>query len=225
MRLLIIEDNPRLAALLAERLGVRGFSCDQAPSLASATELLEQTAYDLVVLDLGLPDGDGVHWLQARRAESVHPPTLILTSRNALEDRLAGLNGGADDYLVKPFEFEELLARLRVLTRRFGPRGQDSLSVGALRFDTAARCGSYGGVPVPLSRREADLLELLMRNAGTLVSRERLTQMVGRHGKPMTPNAIEAAISRLRRKLEASGGVGMLHTLRGLGYLLREVER
>lgn len=174
-----------------------------------------------MILDLGLPDGDGLQWLQSRRELGTLPPTLILTARGALEDRLAGLNGGADDYLTKPFEIEELLARLRVMMRRPGLRAQPFLEAGPLRFDTARRTGSCRGTPLELSRLEADLLELLMRDAGSVVPRRSIEESLYSRDSSPTQNAMEAIVSRLRRKIEAAGGQNLLHTVRGIGYLLR----
>ncbi|KQW80827.1 response regulator [Brevundimonas sp. Root1279] len=221
MRLLLVEDNVRLSDLVSERLNARGFCCDCAYTLQSAVECLDTSTYDLVVLDLGLPDGDGQQWLQAQRRRGFLPPTLILTARNGLEDRIEGLNAGADDYLAKPFEVEELIARLRALMRRPGLRSQPVLEVGALRFESASRAGAFDGAPLDLSRREADLLELLMRNAGSLVPRRVIDDALYGIEEAVTPNAVEAIVSRLRRKIETAGGEAMLHTVRGIGYLLR----
>jgi two-component system response regulator QseB len=221
LRLLIVEDNRHLSEVLSERLSARGFSCAQAHTLGSADDLLGADRFDLLVLDLGLPDGDGLQWLQSRRETGALPPTLILTARGALEDRLAGLNGGADDYLVKPFEIEELLARLRVMMRRPGLRSRPFLEVGPLRFDSARRTGSCRGEPLELSRLEADLLELLMRDAGSVVPRRSIEESLYSRDSSPTQNAMEAIVSRLRRKVEAAGGQNLLHTVRGIGYLLR----
>jgi two-component system response regulator QseB len=221
VRLLIVEDNLHLGRLIAERLTVHGFSCDQAHTLLSAREYLAASSYDLVILDLGLPDGDGLSWMQAQRGGSQLPPTLILTARNALEDRIAGLDAGADDYLVKPFEIDELLARLRALMRRPGRRDQPVMEVGALRFEAASRTASYDGTPLELSRRESDLLELLMRHAGALVTRRTIEDALYNLDDTVTANAVEAVVSRIRRKLETAGGQSILHTVRGIGYLIR----
>ena len=221
MRLLIVEDNVRLGELLAEGLGRRGFSCDVAPRLALADEAMATARYDAIILDLGLPDGDGAEWLSARRRHSGMPPALMLTARGGLEDRVAGLDAGADDYLGKPFEIEELAARLRALLRRPGPRSEVVLELGGLRFDTASRLAGFEGQVLDLSRREADLLELLLRRPGSVVSRASIENALYAFSEPVTPNAVEAVVSRLRRKLEEAGAAGLLHTIRGVGYLLR----
>lgn len=222
MRLLIVEDNARLGELLAEGLGRRGFSCDVAHQLADAEELMATAQYDALVLDLGLPDGDGASWLTRRRQLGWMPPALMLTARGGLEDRVSGLDAGADDYVVKPVELEELAARLRALLRRPGPRSQPVLELGGLRFDTASREAQFGPRDLELSRREADFLELLLRRAGSVVSREAIENALYSFNEPVTPNAVEAVVSRLRRKLEEVGAQERLHTIRGVGYMLRD---
>ncbi len=225
MRVLIVEDNDRLAELTASGLERRGFSCDIAADLASAETALGEVVYDAVILDLGLPDGDGVDWLARQRRLQRYAPTLILTARNALEDRVTGLDAGADDFVIKPVEIEELAARVRALLRRPGPRAQTMLELGQLRFDTAARQARYGDNSMDLSRREADLLELLMRRAGTVVRRGVIEDSLYSFNEPVTPNAVEAIVSRLRRKLDEAGATDSLHTVRGVGYMLQEPSK
>ncbi len=223
MRILVVEDNDRLAKLVADGLQRRGFSCDIAGSLALADGAMAEAAYDAIVLDLGLPDGDGIDWLANRRQYRQMPPAIVQTARGALEDRVTGLDAGADDYVVKPVEIDELAARIRALLRRPGPRVRTVLETGALRFDTAVRTAHYGEKDIDLSRREADLLELLLRRAGTVVRRETIEDALYNFSEPVTPNAVEAAISRLRRKLDEAGVKGALHTIRGVGYMLKDI--
>ncbi|MGE4410794.1 MAG: response regulator transcription factor [Sphingobium sp.] len=220
-RILIIEDNVRLANLIAEGLKDKGYNCDIANTLADADAAIAVARFDAVILDLGLPDGDGEQWLRMRKPVS-EPPALILTARSGLEDRINGLDAGADDYMVKPFAIDELAARLRAMLRRPGPRTQTVLQVGPLSFDTASRAASVNDRPLDLARREADLLELLMRKAGEVVRRQGIEDALYRFDEAVTPNAVEAIISRLRRKLDEAGAGGCLHTVRGVGYLLRE---
>lgn len=222
MRVLVVEDNERMAALTADGLQRRGFVCDIAGDLAHADDAMGSAGYDAIVLDLGLPDGDGIDWLASRRRYHQMPPAIILTARGALEDRITGLDAGADDYVVKPVEIDELAARIRTLLRRPGVRTQPVIEVGALRFDAASRAANAGDRPIDLSRREADLLELLMRRAGAVVHREAIENALYSFNDPVTPNAVEAAISRLRRKLEEAGVTGALHTVRGVGYMLKD---
>jgi two-component system, OmpR family, response regulator QseB len=224
VRVLIVEDNDRLANLVADGLKRRGFSCDIADCLAEADSAMDGAIYDAIVLDLGLPDGDGIDWLAAKRRHRQVPPAIIQTARDALEDRVTGLDAGADDYVVKPVEIDELAARIRALLRRPGPRIQPILEVGDLEFDTARRSARYSGKAMELSRREVDLLELLMRRAGTVVSRAAIEDALYSFNEPVTPNAVEAAMSRLRRKLDEVGASESLHTIRGVGYMLRDTR-
>lgn len=221
MRLLIVEDNERLAGLIAQGLGRRGFSCDITPDLETADECLASAAFDAVILDLGLPDGDGIAWLQRQRSLRQLIPALMLTARGGLEDRIAGLDSGADDYLVKPVDIEELAARVRALLRRPGPRAATMLEAGSLTFDPVSREALCGDRVLDLARREADLLELLMRRLGTVVVRDSIETTLYSFNEPVTPNAVEATVSRLRRKLDEAGLAGQLHTVRGVGYMLR----
>jgi len=220
MRLLIIEDNERLAGLIANGLDRQGYACDKASSLEDADDCISAADYDAVILDLGMPDGDGLKWLAGARRAGRMVPALILTARGALGDRIAGLDAGADDYLVKPAEVDEIAARLRALLRRPGNRAPTVMTSGAIVFDTASRMGTIDGTALDLSRREADLLELLMRREGSVVQRGAIEEALYSFNDPVTPNAIEAVISRLRRKLEECGQTGRLHTVRGVGYML-----
>ncbi|WP_062785926.1 winged helix-turn-helix domain-containing protein [Novosphingobium capsulatum] len=222
MRILVIEDNERLARLMVDGLQLRGFSCDIALRLSDADDAMASAIYDAIILDLGLPDGDGVAWLAASRRYRDMPPAIVQTARGALEDRVLGLDAGADDYVVKPVEVEELAARLRALLRRPGLRAQTVVEVGSLRFDTARRTAHVGDLEIELSRREADLLELLMRRAGAVVRREVIENALYNFHEQVTPNAVEAAISRLRRKLEDARMRGVLQTIRGVGYILKD---
>lgn len=222
MRLLIVEDNARLAALMAGPLGQAGYACDLAENLEQADAAIAVVRYDAVVLDRGLPDGDGMDWLKARRVQGFGVPVLVLTARGALDDRVTGLDAGADDYLVKPAATDEIAARIRALLRRPGGRTSPVLAVGNLSFDTASRRAHFAGTLLDLTRREADLLELLMREAGSVVRRERIETALYAFDEEVSPNAIEAVVSRLRRRLQALGGGEMIHTLRGLGYLMQD---
>ncbi|MCW1382532.1 response regulator transcription factor [Novosphingobium sp. KCTC 2891] len=222
MRLLIVEDNARLASLVADALARKGMTCDTAGSLDDADAALASASFDAILLDLGLPDGDGRLWLQARRRGGFSVPVLMLTARGALNDRVGGLDAGADDYLVKPAETEEIAARLRALLRRPGPRADTLVEVGPLRFDTAAQRAWIDGVPLELTRREVGLLELLMRHAGSVVRRQQIENALYSFDEEVSPNAVDAVVSRLRRRLDENGARHMLHTIRGLGYLLEE---
>ena len=222
MRVLIIEDNSRLAALISEGIARHGFSGDGVASIDEAEDSLASATYDAVILDLGLPDGDGLDWLRRERPKRPLPPVLILTARDGMGDRVAGLDAGADDYLVKPVEMEELAARLRALLRRPGTRELPVIRAGRLAFNVATRTARSGDHAIPLTRREADLLELLIRRAGTVVRRSSIEDALYRFDEPVTPNAVEATVSRLRHKLSEADRPDMLITVRGMGYLLRD---
>ncbi|MAC37990.1 MAG: DNA-binding response regulator [Maricaulis sp.] len=221
MRVLIIEDNERLSLLLAEGLARRGFSCDAAGSLAEADDFLAVTGYDALVLDLGLPDGDGVDWLRALTAD--HAPVLVLTARASIGERVTGLDAGADDYMVKPADPDEIAARLRALLRRPGTRDPARIEVGALHFDPAGREARFRDTPLRLGRREAALLETLMRRPDAVVPRETIENAIYSWDETVSANALEAVASRLRRRLAEAGAGGLVHVVRGVGYYLGEV--
>ncbi len=222
MRVLIVDDNARLAHLVEKGIAARGFRCDTAGSLGDADLALASLHYDAIILDLALPDGEGIAWLRKRRPDPAFPPVLIMTGRVALDDRVAGLDAGADDYLIKPVDTAEIAARLRALLRRPGPRGLPVLVVGGLVYDVAARTLHHDNVEVPLTQKEAELLELLMRRAGTVVRKSVITDALYRLDEDVTPNAIEALVSRLRHKLGSANGSSPLNTVRGMGYILKD---
>ncbi|MFZ5789472.1 MAG: response regulator transcription factor [Pseudomonadota bacterium] len=225
MRLLLVEDNDRLAHFLAKGLGEAGFTVDRVELVEEAEAALGTTRFDAIVLDLGLPDGDGLDLLKRLRAQGHSTPILIATARGELGDRLKGLDGGADDYLVKPFEIAELAARLRALLRRPGAVLGREIELGNIRFDSESRTAAVDGTPVALSRRETDLLEVLIRRAGRAVAKSALEDAIYGLAGEVEPNAIEVLVSRLRRRLTDAGATPQIHTLRGIGYLLAEGER
>lgn len=221
MRILVVEDNPRMGELIAQGLRERGFACDIARRLEQADDALASATFDLILLDIGLPDGDGLEWLRAHPQRGL-PPVIVLTARDGLADRITGLDAGADDYLPKPFAMDELAARVRAILRRPGNRTEAVIELGGLTFDPAAQAAGALGQRLDLARRELGLFELLMRRAGEVVRRGQIEEALYAFDEPVTPNAIEAIVSRLRRKLEEAGAGERLHTIRGVGYLLRE---
>jgi DNA-binding response OmpR family regulator len=221
MRLLLIEDNERLGQLIRDGLTKDGLTVDWQQTLEDGEATLEAAAFDLVLLDLGLPDGDGLDLIRRLRRTSDTIPILVLTARGGLTDRVTGLDAGADDYLVKPFDITELSARCRALLRRPVQGLTPVLSVGKLTFDTSSRQAAHDGALIELSRREAGLLEVLMRRAGTVLTKQALEEAVYDFNEPVTPNAVEVAISRLRRRLEDAGVKDLLHNVRGIGYMLK----
>jgi len=225
MRLLVVEDNNQLADLLAQGLKAAGFDTDRARLLAEAMDALAVNSYAGVVMDLGLPDGDGrglVSWLRARADTT---PVLMLTARGTVADKVSGLSSGADDYLVKPFAFEELIARMRALLRRPGMYVGDVLQAGNIALDVSARQATVGGIPQTLSAREISLLELLMRRPGRVVPKRLAEdQLFGLSGD-LRSNAIEVYVHRLRKQLLQAGATVEVHTVRGAGYILAETKR
>jgi DNA-binding response OmpR family regulator len=219
-RVLVVEDDEDIAQALQRSLRMEGYEVRAAGDGPAALEHGRSFAPDLVILDLGLPKLDGVEVARALRAED-DVPILILTARDALESRVEGLDAGADDYLVKPFERQELLARMRALLRRRPPRGSAPLRVGDLSLNGDTHEVVRGERPVELTQREFELLEYLMRNERIVISRQRLLDEVWGYDPFSTTNTIEVFVSNLRRKLEAEGEPRLLHTIRGAGYVLR----
>jgi DNA-binding response OmpR family regulator len=205
---------------LTAALDRAAFAVDSVGTAVQAHEMLSTVAYDAAILDLGLPDGDGLDLLSAARAGGNNTPVLILTARDAIEDRVRGLDAGADDYLVKPFAVDELLARLRALLRRPGGALGTVLVAGNLVLDTVGRDVKVGDTPVALSRREADILEHLLRRVGRVVPRGVLEEKLYGLDETVASNAVPVHVHHLRRKIKACGATAQIHTIRGLGYLL-----
>jgi len=219
LRLLIIEDNQRLCQAVAESLRAQGFTVDTAASASEGLRAWKAADYDAAVLDLMLPDGTGLNALQEMRARGNMEPVLILTALGTLEDRVRGLDSGADDYLVKPFAMQELIARLRALLRRPGAALGRTLTLGSVRLDTSARIATVGETRLDLTRSELIVLEALLRNQGRVLSKERLAESLYDFEQERSANSVETHIHRLRKKLAAAGADVSLRTLRGLGYL------
>ncbi|MEE4638540.1 MAG: response regulator transcription factor [Wenzhouxiangella sp.] len=224
MRILLVEDHPSLAEAVTDALRRGGFAVDHALSATQAKAMASSAGYDLILLDLGLPDGDGLQLLPKLRLGG-QVPVIVLTARDQLHDRIAGLDGGADDYVVKPVEMSELLARCRAVLRRPGERAEATLRVGPLALDTVSRTVSVGDVPVTLGRRESGVLEQLMRSAGRVSTRRVLEEAIYGFDDEVGPNALEAAVSRLRRALEAADCPLPIVTVRGVGWMLVKQER
>lgn len=222
MRLLIVEDEPKVARFIERGLREEHFSVDAAFDGEEGLDLALVHDYDLVILDVMLPKKDGFEVLEALRAAKRPCKVLMLTARDAVKDRVRGLNGGADDYLVKPFAFEELLARVRVLLRRSGGAETASLSFADLVLDVKARKVTRAGQPVALSAREFAVLEHLMRHQGEVISRTRLSEQVwDQHFDSMT-NVIDVTLYHLREKVDRGFGSPLIHTVRGVGYVLKK---
>jgi len=219
MRLLIVEDNLSLAAGLTRLFRREAFVVDSVPDGETVLGGIDIALYDLAIVDLGLPGIDGIELVSSLRARGFKAPILILTAVDALKSRVAGLDAGADDYLTKPFEVEELEARVRALLRRRAAPARRTLEFGPLSFDEAARAFTLAGEPLTLSVREHATLETLMRRAGMTVGKEALLEAAYGFDDEVSPAAIEVVVHRLRRKLE--GATVVIATLRGFGYILR----
>ncbi len=218
MRLLLIEDNPSLAAGLSLALSNKGFSVNHVCRGRQGLQAVENDKPDLVTLDLGLPDMDGLDVLRQIRKLDAQLPILILTARDAIEDKVSGLDLGADDYLCKPFEIEELEARLRVLERRLGTSISSQVECGDITLDTASLEVRQAGQLIDLSRREYTLLKSLLLNIGKVLTRDSLEDKLYSWGEEVASNAIEVHIHHLRKKL----GTALIKTVRGVGYTIEK---
>jgi two-component system copper resistance phosphate regulon response regulator CusR len=224
MRILVVEDESRIADFLSRGLVSAGYAVDVAATGGSAIDMIHSTDYDLVILDLGLPDVDGLTVLQKIRNRKVSPPVLILSARDAVDDRVKGLEGGADDYLVKPFAFVELLARVRVLLRRGQPT-PEKLQVGDLSLDCIRRKVSRDGENIELAPKEFSILEYLMRNRGRPLSRTMIVEHVWDMDYDGLTNIVDVYIRHLRSKIDDRWPQKMIQTVRGIGYMLDTPDR
>jgi len=222
VRLLVVEDERRLADRVAKGLREEGLAVDCAATLAAARDRAIESDYDLVLLDLGLPDGSGLELLAEWRREGRALPVLLLPARDRVEEKVAGLDAGADDYLAKPFALAELLARLRALLRRAGSDSTDRLRFADLELDPGTREVTRGGDLIELTRTEFSLLELFLRNPRQVLTRSIIFERVWGFDFGPTSNSLDVYIGYLRRKTEAGGKPRLIHTVRGVGYALRE---
>jgi DNA-binding response OmpR family regulator len=222
MRLLVVEDNPELAELLRKGLDGVSLVSDVVNTAADARTALATTHFAAIVLDLGLPDGDGLQVLRELRERKDTTPVLVLTARSGVRDRVTGLRSGADDYLVKPFAFEELLARVQALLRRPGDLLGQALTVGNVAFDIEGRQVFVNQQPQFFSAREMAVLEILMRRSGRVVAKKLVEDHLFGLSSDGGSNAVEVYIHRLRKQLADAGARVQIHTIRGVGYLIGE---
>jgi len=220
MRILLVEDHADLSDMVSDHLAGAGFAVDVAASVEQALHAMRIVDYDLLVLDLGLPDGDGMEVLAFTRRDRRrrNMPVLILTARDDMESRINGLNAGGDDYLVKPFSLPELVARIRAVLRRPGARESRVIEYGDVEFDIPGCTAHAGGRLLELAKKEFALLEELIRAAPGIVIKDRLEDRLYAFHEPVTPNAIEAIVSRLRKKIASNHAQVRIETVRGLGY-------
>jgi len=221
--MLIIEDETKVARSLQQGLNETGYDADIAHSGEQGLNELSQRHYDLVILDLGLPGKDGIEVLSSLRQKQPHLPVIILSARDTIDDRVVGLESGADDYLIKPFAFPELLARIKVLLRRGEQIQQTQYQLADLEVDVISRSVTRQGQAISLTSREFELLEMLCKNINSIVSRQDIARDIWRVERA-TPldNVIDVHIMRLRKKIDTDTAVKLIHTLRGMGYMLSE---
>lgn len=222
MRLLIVEDHRRFAEFVRDGLEREGFTVDAVETAAAGEDAVATVQYDAVILDLGLPDCDGIQLLRSWRERGDETPVLIVTARDGIDDRVRGLNSGGDDYLLKPFAMEELVARIRALLRRPGRVLGLVMTAGNVSFDTTAREVRVNNRTIAIPRRELGVLEHLMRRSGHVVPKCVLEDKIYGFGKEVCSNSVEVHVSRLRKRLAGAGASISVHTLRGVGYLLSE---
>lgn len=218
MKFLLIEDNPDLANAISSRMRLDGHVIDHAPDLADATAFVETGEYDLILLDIMLPDGDGRDFLKRHRASDHDTPVIVLTARSQVSDRIGSLDLGADDYVTKPFDHAELEARCRAVLRRKSGKAKTTVEIGGITFDPVAGHLKAGGETVTLRNRELRLLEVLINAPGQVFSKQKLSDRLFSYDDDVSDNAIEVYVARLRKHLE--GSELKITTLRGLGYRL-----
>lgn len=223
MRVLVVEDERKIAGFLQRGLSDEGHRVDVVGDLAAARTAVDLAPYDLLLVDRMLPDGDGLSLVRELRRRQVAVPVLCLTARDRVEERVEGLQGGADDYLVKPFAFDELLARIEAVTRRV--RGVDVLRVGDLELDVPARRVQRAGVELRLTAREFDLLRYLMEHRGRVISRTRLLEAVWDTTHDPGTNTVDVYVSYVRAKVDKGFARPLLHTIRGVGYVIEDQDR
>jgi two-component system copper resistance phosphate regulon response regulator CusR len=224
MRILVAEDDTLLAQSLARALRENTYAVDLEEDGEAATLQGVLNEYDAIVLDIALPKRDGLEVARTLRARDVRAPILMLTARDTVRDKVAGLDAGADDYLTKPFELDELLARLRALTRRGHTVLPQAIEIGDLTIDTRSQTATRAGRPIPLTSREYAMLEFLGRHAGEVVSRADITAHVWDENHDPFSNALEVYVGRLRRKVDAGAVRPLIHTRRGAGYVLADLD-
>ncbi len=222
MRILFAEDERDLNHIITKKLTSQGYSVDSVYDGEEAIDILSYTDYDAVILDIMMPKADGFAVLRALRSKGKNTPVLFLTARDSVQDRVAGLDSGANDYLVKPFSVEELLARIRAMTRTAFGVSDSLLSVGDLTMDTAAKVVKRGGKEIPLSAKEYALLEYLMHNVGIVLSREKIENHIWNFDYEGGTNVVDVYIRYLRKKIDEGYDKKLIHTVRGRGYVLRE---
>ncbi len=224
MRVLVVEDAKDMNRLIVKTLTRAGYSVDGCYNGEEALDFLAGAEYDAILLDVMMPKMDGYTLLEKLRSQGMDTPVLFLTARDAISDRVKGLDLGADDYLVKPFDFEELLARIRAMTRKKAGKRSNVFTLGDLQVDAQSHTVTRGGQEINLLPKEFTILEYMIRNQGTVLSREQLENQIWNYERSGSSNNIDVYISKLRKKIDGEGQSRMLHTIRGVGWVLRAEE-
>ena len=222
MRILVVEDEPDLKEITAKRLKAEGYGVDTCDNGKDAQYYIEHTPYDLILLDVMLPGADGITVLKNIRKKGIKTPVLLLTARDSIEDRVTGLDNGADDYLTKPFAFDELLARIRVILRRRSNEASNRLVLGDLIMDLATHQVTRAGTEISLSAKEYAILEYMMHNKGMVLSRSRIEEHVWNYDFEGGSNVVDVYMRYLRKKIDAPFEKKLIHTVRGSGYVIKE---
>lgn len=222
MRILVVEDEPDLKEITAKRLKAEGYGVDTCDNGKDAQYYIEHTPYDLILLDVMLPGADGITVLKNIRKKGMKTPVLLLTARDSIEDRVTGLDNGADDYLTKPFAFDELLARIRVILRRRSNEASNKLVLGDLIMDLATHQVTRAGTEISLSAKEYAILEYMMHNKGMVLSRSRIEEHVWNYDFEGGSNVVDVYMRYLRKKIDAPFEKKLIHTVRGSGYVIKE---
>ena len=222
MRILVVEDEPDLKEITAKRLKAEGYGVDTCDNGKDAQYYIEHTPYDLILLDVMLPGVDGIKVLKNIRKKGMKTPVLLLTARDSIEDRVTGLDNGADDYLTKPFAFDELLARIRVILRRRSNEASNRLVLGDLIMDLATHQVTRAGTEISLSAKEYAILEYMMHNKGMVLSRSRIEEHVWNYDFEGGSNVVDVYMRYLRKKIDAPFEKKLIHTVRGSGYVIKE---
>jgi DNA-binding response OmpR family regulator len=225
MRMLVVEDEPSLLKIIAKRLKEEGYSVDMAENGKDAQNYILSVDYDCIILDIMIPGIDGLSLLKKIRAKKISVPVLFLTARDSIEDRVTGLDAGADDYLVKPFSFDELLARIRALIRRKLENKETVLSIGDLKMDTLSREVIRDGNIIELTSKEYAILEYLLRNPNRVLTKSQIAEHVWNYDFEYNSNIVEVYIRYLRRKIDDEFKNKLIHTIRGGGYVLKDKNR
>ncbi|MBR2570628.1 MAG: response regulator transcription factor [Clostridia bacterium] len=222
MRILVVEDDRDMNSILTLHLSSNGFSVDSCSDGTTARSMIEKNCYDVIVMDIMLPPDSGLEIVRWMRRQGINVATLLLTAKDSIEDRITGLDSGADDYMTKPFSLDELCARVRALSRRLTESKDNVYQIADLSLDIKHRTVHRGGKEIPLSLREFSILEYMMRNAGIVITREQIEHYIWNYDYIGNSNIVEVYISGLRRKIDAGYDHKLIHTIRSVGYTIKE---